>query len=104
MFADDAEVRPNHHVYEYDLTWSEVPDDLEEVVTTCLAMAEADGAPVAWFGFEGSFHFDYLFHPEIADQVYAVFEGGSVRLALDDEVRASPEWRELIGEVRNRVL
>ena len=62
------------------------------------------GVVVAWFGFEGSFDFEHILHPDIVSHVYAVAAGEAVRLALDDEYRASDDWRRLLTELRRRVL
>jgi hypothetical protein len=101
---DDDRRLSGRHVYEYDLTWKHFPPHPERVIFDSLVSALRHGAVVAWFGFEGSFDYDYLLHPEIARQLYAVAAGEAVRLALDDDFRAGEDWRQLLAELRSRVL
>jgi len=92
------------HVYEYDLVWKELPRDLDRAVTQSLLSALKHGAIIAWFAFEGSFDFDHLLHPDVASQVYAVAAGEVVQLALDDDYRLGDDWRNLLAELRTRIL
>lgn len=101
---DEAGILRGRHLYEYDLVWTDFPPDLDKLVTDCLVSALSQGADIAWFGFEGSFDFEYLLHPEIASQVYAVAAGEAVRLALDDDYRASEDWRRLLAGLRDHAL
>jgi len=101
---DERGLLAGRHVYEYDLGWKDWPADLDQVVTDSLVSALREGAVVAWFGFEGSFDFEHVLHPDIASQVYAVAAGEAVRLALDDEYRLSTEWERLLAELRDRVV
>jgi hypothetical protein len=91
-------------VYEYDVVWVELPLDLEARLRSGLDWALQLGASIAWYGFEGSFDFDYLLHPSVADQVYGVAAGEAVRLALDDATRLSTEWQELLGGLRRLLM
>lgn len=101
---DEAGALGGRHVYEYDLVWKELPDDLVTVLTAGLLAALREGAGVAWFGFEGSFDFEYLLHPDVASQIYAVANPDVIRLALDDEYRCSSAWRDFLAEIRERML
>lgn len=101
---DDAGVLRGRHLYEYDLVWMDFPPGLDTLVTDCLVSALSQGADIAWFGFEGSFDFEYLLHPDIASQVYAVATGEAVRLALEDDYRASGDWARLLAGFRDHVL
>jgi hypothetical protein len=101
---DDAGILRGRHLYEYDLVWTDFPPDLGTVVTDCLVFALSQGADIGWFGFEGSFDFEYLLHPDTANQVYAVAAGESVRLALEDDYRASEDWQHLLAGLRDHVL
>jgi hypothetical protein len=101
---DEAGVLKGRRVREFDLVWKEMPHDLESVVTKCLREATAAGAQVAWFGFEGSFDFKYLLHPDVADQIFAVGASDEIWLALDDDWRTSDEWRVLVDDLRKHVL
>lgn len=100
---DEDDVLGGRGVHEYDLVWQDIPAGLHQIVTAWLVAALEHGAVVAWFGFEGSFDFDHLLHPDIAGQIYAVAVGESVKLALDDEYRLSDDWRDLLAELRARV-
>jgi hypothetical protein len=101
---DDLGVVRGRHIYEYDLVWDEPPASVEEVVVDALAAALAKGAEIAWFGFEGSFDFEYFLDPAVSSQIYAVATKEDVRLALDDAIRSSEEWRQSLVECRNSVL
>lgn len=78
-------------VIEYDLVLREVPSDLELVLRQCLLAAHAAGARVAWFGFEGSFDYEFLLTKEIANQVYAVSDSHGPSIASDDTL-SSKAW------------
>ena len=87
---------------EYDLTYNDPPPDLELVIRGWLQAATAAGALLAWFAFEGSFHFDHLLTPDIADQVYAIATPDGEELALVDEHREGPDWvASLVAARRN---
>lgn len=83
---------PGLSVVEYDLTFDAPPPDLEAVVRGWLQMAIAAGASLAWFAFEGSFDFEHLLTPDIADQIYAVATPEGEELALADDRREGPDW------------
>lgn len=87
-------------VHEYDLTWTELPDDLPGIVRRCIESALRQGSPAVWFGFEGSFDFEHLLSRDIAEQIYAVGSADGVELALADEHRGSERWRERLDAVR----
>jgi len=90
--------------YEHDLIFDRVPGDLELVVASCLRSAIDGGAQVAWFAFEGSFHFDHLLARDIAPQVYAVADRDGIHLALDDALRTGQTWAMEVEAVRTRLL
>src|SRR5688572_16715091 len=69
---DGSNVLRGGRVCEYDLVWKQLPADLEGIVTSYLVAAIRQGADAAWFAFEGSFNYEYLLHPEVASQTYAV--------------------------------
>lgn len=92
------------HLYEYDLVWKDFPPDLERIVTESLVAALQQGATVAWFAFEGSFSFEYLLHPNIANDIYAVAAGDDVWLAVDDDYRSCGDWQRLLTELRESRL
>ncbi|MBK6727212.1 MAG: hypothetical protein IPG63_08145 [Xanthomonadales bacterium] len=91
VLDDEDDVLSERRVVEYDLSFRDVPPNIEALITRCLQAARAAGAEVAWFGFEGSFDFGYLLSPEIANQIYAVMDSEGVSLA-SDETLASDAW------------
>jgi len=88
------------HLYEYDLVWPELPADLQGAVQGSLEWSLRTDSLLAWCAFEGSFDFEYLLHPDVATQVYGVAAGEAIRLALDDDFRASDEWQQLLADLR----
>jgi hypothetical protein len=101
---DEAGVLRGRSVYEYDLVWRKLPDDVTDIVEAWLTSALAHGVVMAWFGLEGSFDFGHLLSPDVASQVYAVADGEAVRIALDDEYRMSQDWARLLDELRGKLL
>lgn len=90
---EDADDRlPSLSFVEYDLTYNDPPPDLELVVRGWLRAAISAEAPLAWFAFEGSFDFEHLLTPDVADQIYAVATRDDERLALVDELREGADW------------
>lgn len=92
----DEDYLPGRHVFEYDLIFDAVPEELAAYLEACLYRA-CEGAVVAWLAFEGSFSYDYLLAPEVAGQVYGVCTPGApAELALEEEVLASERWRKIL--------
>ncbi|WP_440104827.1 hypothetical protein [Streptosporangium sp. H16] len=92
----DEDYLPGRHVFEYDLIFDDVPEELARYLEVCLRRA-CEGAVVAWLGFEGSFNYDYLLVPEVADQIYGVCAPGApAELALEDEALVGERWREAL--------
>lgn len=98
--SDEAGILGGRYCYEYDLTWEKLPHDIEGIVREYLQAVLGAGAVVAWFGFEGSFDFEYILHPAVADQIYGAAGFDMLRLALHDEVRAGLEWRNFVDRLR----
>jgi hypothetical protein len=94
----------HRHLYEYDFVWREFPPGVDDLVSDYLVSALEDGAVIALFGFEGSFDFEYLLHPDVASQIYAVASNEGLHLAIDDEHRLSDEWRDVLRHRRESVL
>lgn len=90
-------------LFEHDLIWPAVPDGLAGIVTRCLSVSLEQGALVAWFALEGSFSFDYLLHPDVAHQIYAVAASGTISLALADDIRHSQSWKHLLSGLRGQL-
>lgn len=92
LLEDERSVLGGRTVWEYDFVFPRVPGNLERIVRDCLEGARAAGAPVAWFGFEGSFDYDLLLASEVASQIYAVSDSIGVSIASDDTL-SSNEWK-----------
>lgn len=97
---DSDERLPALSFVEFDLTYNDPPPDLDLVVHGWLQAAMSAGASLAWFAFEGSFDFEHLLTPDIADQIYAVATPDDEALALVDELREGPDWVALLDAVR----
>ena len=92
---DEDNVLSGQSVFEYDFVFTEVPSNLDAVLTQCLRAARAAGAEVAWFGFEGSFDFGCLLTEETANQTYAVADSEGMALASDATL-SSKVWQERV--------
>jgi hypothetical protein len=101
---DAAGLLGGRRVIEYDAVFDTLPPDLDRYLTSCLCEAMSHGAEAAWFGFEGSFDFEYLLAPEIAPQIYALADSAGVAVAVEGDVLGSDAWRERVGEARNRIM
>lgn len=97
---DDQRRYPSFGWREFDLTFADVPENLDAVVSTWLEGAIEAGCVVAWFAFEGSFDFNRVLTPDIAADIYGAATAGAVYLALDDERRASVEWAATLLRIR----
>lgn len=93
---------PNLSCVEYDLTYKDPPPDLELAVCGWLRAAMSAGASIAWFAFEGSFDFEHLLTPDVADQVYAVATPEGMTLALEDKQREGSDWAASLEAARRR--
>lgn len=90
-------------VREFDLRYDTVPEPLGDCVTSWLRAAVDAGAELAWFAFEGSFHFDDLLTPDIAEQVFGVAaDTGEIAIAIDDDYRTGPDWVAVLERFRTR--
>lgn len=88
-------------VWEYDLTFRDISEDLIPYLLLCLERASADADGVAWLAFEGSFHFDHLFTADIAEQIYGYCTpGGEPVVVWDSEILKSGRWKRRIGDVK----
>lgn len=101
---DEAGVLGGRRVIEYDALFNKLPPNLDRYLTSCLYEAMSQGAEAAWFGFEGSFDFEYLLAPEIALQIYALADSAGVAVAVEGDVLGSDAWRERVVEARNRIM
>ena len=100
---DDESVLGGRSIWEIDLIFNDVPEDIEPVVGGWPQSAIEAGGLVAWFGFEGSFDFEHILTADVAEQIYGVAVPGAVTLATDDRVRVSDSWTEQL-EVARRAL
>lgn len=87
-------------VFEVDARFCSVPDPLVGYVAGCLSMALANGALVAWFGFEGSFSFDHLLTADVASQVYGVGDGSGLGLVAHSDQLGSEDWIHRVAVAR----
>jgi hypothetical protein len=95
--------------YEYDLYMGkvrgvvdELPEHTETMIAAWIAAALDAGAELVWFGFEGSFSFENILDPEIADLLYAVADESGQVFALDDNYREGKDWPEVLVSFRER--
>ena len=94
---DENRILGGQAVLEYDFVFQELPPNLTAVLELCFHAARRMGARVAWFGFEGSFDFEFLLTKETATQVYAILDSHGVSIA-SDEMLYSKEWEARIVE------
>jgi hypothetical protein len=88
----------------YDLTFVELPVNLEDVVASALEVTASAGSPIAVFAFEGTFYLDYLTNDESARFTYAAQVAGVSLFALEDEIRASAAWAKELRSRKSLVL
>ena len=93
---DEGRILGGRRTFEVDTTVNELPPDLPSYLRSRLSQALAAGVEVAWFGFEGSFNFNDIFTPYIADQIFGVAHAGRISLALEDDEILSGDWRDFI--------
>lgn len=96
LLEDDVGFLKGRVVWEYDFVFAKMPENLEKVLRESLETARAGGAHVAWFGFEGSFDYEFLLTPEIASQIYAIVDETGVRIASDDMLW-SEDWKNRLA-------
>lgn len=102
---DDENVLSGLQVVEYDLYFAALPTELGPYLEACLEQVCAQGARVAWLGFEGSFHYDHLLNGTIARYLYGVAaQGEPTALALDDDLRTGPGWPKVLAPYRDKLL
>lgn len=101
---DETGALPGRLVREFDLVFDLVPANLEEVIRGWLTSVVEQGAIVAWFGFEGSFDFEHLLTPDLADQVFGVADANLVATTIDDYARSTAHWVNTLSDVRGRSL
>lgn len=100
---EDDDVLDGMSVLEIDLTFDEIPDRVEGLISSALWRSLELGSVCSWFGFEGSFHYEHLLTPDIATQIYAVGAQDLIELALDDEVRRSEAWLATLAAARRTI-
>jgi hypothetical protein len=104
VLEDELRILIGVEVLEYDALFKTPPAALDEYARSCLQEAIAAGAHVAWFGFEGSFHFEELLTADIANQIYGVADSEGIQLATLDADLASPAWKQRVVEARSRLV
>jgi hypothetical protein len=101
---DEIGVINGKYLFLYEIKLAVVPDKLDGYLRWCLVCASKNGADCCWFGFDGSFDFEHFLTKDIADQVYAICgNDGNPKIALDDDILLSGEWRETISKVRGDI-
>lgn len=97
---DEGGVLEGVNVFEWDLAFESLPVDAFSYLEELLRRSCLKGR-VAWLGFEGSFHFDFLLADEVAHQIYGVCSFGEDPVViLDDQELNSAAWRETLGRYR----
>ncbi|MEU1311348.1 hypothetical protein ABZ419_21000 [Streptomyces cinnamoneus] len=97
---DEGGILEGFNVFEWDLVFERLPADafsyLEELLRRSCAKAR-----LAWLGFEGSFHFDFLLAGSVANQIYGVCSIGEAPVVkLDEHELNSAAWRETLSRHR----
>jgi hypothetical protein len=100
---DEVGVLGGRSLYEFDLVYDQLPDDLESCLRGALRKAIECGADIAWFGFEGSFDFEHLLTEDISSQVYAFADRSEVAVATD-QVLETEAWTHRVAAARARLL
>ncbi|GIJ25060.1 hypothetical protein Vqi01_02220 [Micromonospora qiuiae] len=102
---EDDRPEPNlPPVCEYDFEFETMPVGLQQHLESCLRMACERAGSVAWFAFEGSFHFDHILTESVADQIYGICAtGDSPLVVLDDEPDARAALSERMCTYRMRL-
>jgi len=91
--------------FEYDIEFSQLPEDLPEALRNVLLAPPEAAVRVAWLGFEGSFSFDHLLTEDVAEQIYGLrVPGEAPLLRLDGKARAQPRWKSEVGRTRQLVV
>jgi hypothetical protein len=93
------------HLYSYDILFKEyLPEDLAGYLGELLRRGSAAGE-LAWLAFEGSFDFNHLLTPDIADQIYGVCRRNEEPVVtLDKGHLRSQAWAEVIARHRAGVV
>ena len=100
QLEDVDDILRGKRISETDLRFDAVPPDLDRLLEVWLTTAIRAGGAVAWFGFEGSFSFEHLLTPDVAELVYGVAGPNFVALATNDHVRASRSWLSQLAAAR----
>jgi hypothetical protein len=87
-------------VLEYDAHFDAVPDRLPQYIAGCLDEALRGGASVAWFGFEGSFHFDHLLTSDVTAQIYGVADPSGIALVTEAVQLTDDGWSKRVAIAR----
>jgi hypothetical protein len=91
----------------FDVEFHDWPSAPEGVCRQLLGGVCQEGPELAWMMFDGMLNaLEDIFCQEWAAHIYAVqgdCGAGRVDLAIDDEIRRSPEWEQLIATHRERL-
>jgi hypothetical protein len=101
---DEEAALSERALIEFDYYYQAIPEPLVEELSALLVRAVSNGAEIAWFGLEGSFDFRYLLDAQVAPQIYGVATSkGEMHIALDDELRVSAQWADVLVRIRGQV-
>lgn len=89
---------------EYDIVFQELPPDIDQVAAGWLDSAKAAGAQLAWLTCEGTFSFVEILTDAVADSVFGVATQQGCWLALEDEYRRGPLWRQALGAISTQLV
>ncbi|MFD6425705.1 hypothetical protein [Streptomyces sp. NPDC060198] len=93
-------------VWECDLTFESLPEDLAEFGEKCLRRATQQDSAVAWLAFEGIFNFDRIFSDTLFAQIYGYYVRVVPQFVVDqcaasDAVHRKAEERPHTGCMRD---
>lgn len=94
---------PGFRIFEYDAHFDVVPEHLSAYLAACLDQALECGALVAWFGFEGSFHFDHILTPDITEQIYGVADSSGIALITEAVQLTNGGWGRRVATAWGRL-
>lgn len=96
VLEDEAWLLGGRWVVEYDFHFGSLPSNLPQRLEALLQWARSGGAVVAWFGFEGSFHFEHVLTVDVANQIYAIADSEGIEIAEDQDIQ-STSWQARVA-------
>ena len=89
-------------VFEFDAHFDVVAEHLSPYLAACRHEALGCVALVAWFGFEGSSHFDHLLTPDIDEQIFGVADSSGIGLVTDACQLSDDGWAQRVATAKER--